>query len=301
MQLDEIKKEYLKRVEWKNIAPLHELIKNLPTIHDAKISFDDAIKIETDINQTQKEQILHCAKELKPWRKGPFEVFDIFIDTEWQSFIKYNLLAPHINLKDKVVADIGCNNGYYMFRMLKDKPKKVIGFDPSALTYMQFLFLNHFIKSDIVQYELLGIEHVEFYNHKFDVIFCLGVLYHRSDPISSLKSLHKALNIGGEVIIDTIIINEDGDYCLFPKDRYAGMKNVYFFPTISALKNWLFRAGFEDIVVLAIKPTDFEEQRKTEWIDSFSLNNFLQNDDVTKTIEGYPAPVRAYVKARKIK
>lgn len=301
MQLDEIKKEYLKRLEWKNIAPLHELIKKLPEIENTSVFFDNVVKIQADISQAQKKQILYCAKELKPWRKGPFEVFDIFIDTEWQSFIKYNLLAPHINLKNKVVADIGCNNGYYMFRMLKDKPKKVIGFDPSALTFMQFLFLNHFIKSDIVQYELLGIEHIEFYNHKFDVIFCLGVLYHRSDPISSLKSLHKALNIGGEVIIDTIIINEEGDYCLFPKDRYAGMKNVYFFPTISALENWLLRAGFEDITVLAIKPTDFEEQRKTDWIDSFSLNNFLQSDDVTKTIEGYPAPVRAYVKARKIK
>jgi tRNA (mo5U34)-methyltransferase len=173
-----------------------------------------------------------------------------------------------------------------------------VGFDPSAQMYLQFLFVNHFLKSDI-SYELLGIEHVEFHEHKFDLIFCLGVLYHRSDPIDSLKSLNRSLNPGGEVIIDTMIIEGEEEICLFPEERYAAMRNVYFLPTIPALKNWLKRAGFIDIEVLAIKATDLEEQRKTEWIDSHSLNNFLKSDDITKTIEGYPAPIRAYMKARK--
>ena len=57
-----------------------------------------------------------------------------------------------------------------MFRMLEDKPKRLIGFDPSPLTLHQFEFINHFVKSDIV-YEMLGVEHLEFYNHKFDFIF----------------------------------------------------------------------------------------------------------------------------------
>ena len=57
--------------------------------------------------------------------------------------------------------------------------KLTLGFDPSALTYLQFLFVNHFVGSNIVEYELLGIEHIEHYHHTFDVIFCLGVLYHR--------------------------------------------------------------------------------------------------------------------------
>lgn len=300
MQLEEIKKERLKCLAWKNIAPIYALIKELPETKNSNVVYGDTVKIEAALSDNEKERILECAKELKPWRKGPFDIFGIFIDTEWRSFIKYNLLAPHLDLKDKVVADVGCNNGYYMFRMLEKSPKRVIGFDPSALTYMQFLFLNHFIKSEIVEYELFGIEHIEFYNHKFDVILCLGVLYHRSDPISSLKSLYRSMNPGGELIVDTIIIEGDDDICLFPKERYAGMKNVYFFPTLPALKNWLFRAGFDEIEVIAIKPTDFEEQRETEWIDSQSLNNFLQNDDITKTVEGYPAPIRAYVKARRI-
>lgn len=300
MDIEAIKEERRQWLTWKNIAPGYELVKALPEVDVTDIRFEDAVTVKADIDETTYQRVLETAKALKPWRKGPFDICDIFIDTEWQSNIKYDLIAPHIDLKDKVVADVGCNNGYYMFRMLEQDPKRVIGFDPSALTYLQFLFVNHFIKSDIVEYELLGIEHIEHYHHTFDVIFCLGVLYHRSDPVASLKSLYRSLNKGGEIIIDTIVIGGEEEMCLFPKERYASMRNVYFLPTVPALENWLYRAGFEDIEVLALKPTDTEEQRKTEWIDSFSLNNFLQSDDSSKTIEGYPAPIRAYVKARRV-
>ena len=205
--------------------------------------------------------------------KRSFSLNTLFIDTEWQSQIKYNLLEPHFNLKDKIVGDIGCNNGYYLFRMLTHAPKKLIGFDPSAIYYSQFQFIDHFIKSDIV-YELLGVEHVEFYEHKFDVLFCLGVLYHRSDPVMMLKSLFKGLNKGGELILDTFMIDGEGEMCLTPKDRYSKIPNIYFVPTVSALINWCHRAGFESVEVLETVVTDANEQRKTEWIDGQSLEDF---------------------------
>jgi tRNA (mo5U34)-methyltransferase len=160
--------------------------------------------------------------------------------------------------------------------------------------------LNHFIKSDIV-FELLGVEHVEFYEHKFDTLFCLGVLYHRADPIGMLKSLYKGLNQGGELILDTFMIDGEEDICLTPRDRYSKMNNIYFIPTVSALKNWCYRAGFEEIEVLAMVKTEHEEQRKTEWIQTQSLNDFLDKNDQNKTVEGYPAPKRVYIKAKKLK
>ena len=182
--------------------------------------------------------------------------------------------------------------------MLAHKPTKLVGFDPSAITLSQFWFLNHFIKSDIV-YELLGVEHVELYEHRFDVLFCLGVLYHRPDPIGMLKSLFRGLESGGELILDTFMIDGDGDICLTPRDRYSKMGNIYFIPTINALKNWCYRAGFDSVEVLATMTTDANEQRKTEWIDTQSLGDFLDPTDSTKTIEGYPAPKRVYIKAIK--
>ncbi len=299
MNLDILREERQKWLTWKNIRPYQEAIKALPEYSNIEVTLGDRVELQIEnLSNEEAEQIKQTALLMKPWRKGPFQLNKLFIDSEWQSQIKYNLLEPHFDLKDKIVGDIGCNNGYYLFRMLSQKPKKLIGFDPSAIYYSQFQFLNHFIKSDIV-YELLGVEHVEFYEHKFDTLFCLGVLYHRSDPVAMLKSLFKGLNKGGELILDTFMIDGEEEMCLTPKDRYSKIPNIYFVPTVKALKNWCHRAGFETVVVLETMKTEHNEQRKTEWIDTQSLEDFLDPNDSTKTVEGYPAPKRVYIKAIK--
>jgi len=301
MDLQLLREERKKWLTWKNILPYQEAIKNLPQYEDVEVSLGDRVSMTIpNLGIADIEQIEETALLMKPWRKGPFQINDLFIDSEWQSQIKYNLLEPYFDLKDKVVGDIGCNNGYYLFRMLTHEPKKLIGFDPSAIYYSQFQFMNHFVKSDIV-YELLGVEHVEFYEHKFDTLFCLGVLYHRSDPVAMLKSLFKGLNKGGELILDTFMIDGEGEMCLTPKDRYSKIPNIYFVPTVNALINWCTRAGFESVEVLETMVTESNEQRKTKWIDTQSLEDFLDPNDETKTVEGYPAPKRVYIKALKLK
>ncbi|MCG3693054.1 tRNA 5-methoxyuridine(34)/uridine 5-oxyacetic acid(34) synthase CmoB [Aliarcobacter butzleri] len=303
MNLEILQKKKEECRTWKNVEPWFLQLKEACKIEKSnlKIDYGDWFSIgnRADLSDEEYEIIVQTAKKLIPWRKGPFKIFDLEIDSEWQSNIKYNLIRPYFNLKDKIVADIGCNNGYYMFRMLEDKPKRLIGFDPSPLTLHQFEFINHFVKSDIV-YEMLGVEHLEFYNHKFDFIFMLGVLYHRPDPVGTLKSLARGLNSKGEILIDTFMIDGDDEICLTPNKRYSKIPNIYFIPTIPALKNWLERAGFENIEVLATTVTTSQEQRKTPWSFDESLEDFLDPNDSSKTVEGYPAPKRVYVKARKI-
>lgn len=303
MNLEILQKKKEECRTWKNVEPWFLQLKEACKIEKSnlKIDYGDWFSIgnRADLSDEEYEIIVQTAKKLIPWRKGPFKIFDLEIDSEWQSNIKYNLIRPYFNLKDKIVADIGCNNGYYMFRMLEDCPKRLIGFDPSPLTLHQFEFINHFVKSDIV-YEMLGVEHLEFYNHKFDFIFMLGVLYHRPDPVGTLKSLARGLNSKGEILIDTFMIDGDDEICLTPNKRYSKIPNIYFIPTIPALKNWLERAGFENIEVLATTITTSQEQRKTPWSFDESLEDFLDPTDSSKTVEGYPAPKRVYVKARKI-
>ncbi len=299
MNLNTLREERKKWLTWKNIIPYQEAIKKLPQYNAVEVNLGDSVSLKIpNLSEDGANQIKEIALLMKPWRKGSFEINNLFIDSEWQSQIKYNLLEPHFNLQDKIVGDIGCNNGYYLFRMLSHKPKKLIGFDPSVIYYSQFQFINHFIKSDIV-YELLGVEHVEFYEHKFDTLFCLGVLYHRSDPMMMLKSLYKGLNKGGELILDTFMIDGEEEICLTPKERYSKIPNIYFVPTIPALINWCHRAGFEHVEVLETMVTQSNEQRKTEWIDTQSLEDYLDPNDKTKTVEGYPAPKRAYIRAIK--
>ena len=296
MNLENVRKERQKWMTWKNIAPLRESIQAFEGVA-CNAEFNDVVSISGDFDE---QKVYETAKLLMPWRKGPFSIGETFIDSEWKSFIKYNLLRPYFDLKDKRVADIGCNNGYYMFRMQEDQPKLLVGFDPSPLYKTQFDFINHFVQSDIV-YELLGVEHLEFYEEKFDTIFCLGVLYHRSDPVAMLKSLYKGLDKKGEVILDTFYIDGEEEMALCPESSYSKIPNIYFVPTIKALKNWCMRAGFDDFEVLEVSVTDAKEQRKTEWIEGQSLEDFLDPNDNSKTVEGYPAPQRVYVRLSKDK
>lgn len=296
MDLKALRVEREKWMTWKNIKPLREAIASLPQL-DASLLPGDTVSLKTE-ETVDHEQIESVARMMMPWRKGPFDLFGLFIDTEWQSFMKYNLLRPHFNLENKRVADIGCNNGYYLFRMQEDSPSALVGFDPSALYKTQFDFINHFAKSAI-KYELLGVEHLPYYEEKFDTIFCLGVLYHRSDPVAMLKQLYKGLDSEGEVILDTFMIDGDDEMALCPKGSYSKIPNIYFVPTIPALKNWCLRAGFSDFEVLETSVTSADEQRKTEWIEGQSLEDFLDPEDPTKTVEGYSAPKRVYVRLTK--
>ncbi len=298
MNLDTLRQERQKWLGWKNIAPLQEAIAALPEPQVNAVYLDDTVGVDLDpaFEAEYGMQIEQTARLLMPWRKGPFRLGELFIDSEWQSQIKYNLLEPHFDLRDKIVGDIGCNNGYYLFRMQTQNPAKLVGFDPSAVYCSQFRFIDHFLQSGIV-YEMLGVEHVEHYEHRFDILFCLGVLYHRPDPIATLKSLYRGLESGGELILDTFMIDGEEEVCLTPRDRYSKIGNIYFIPTVNALKNWCYRAGFAQVEVLEIKTTDRTEQRKTEWIASQSLEDFLDPDDPGKTVEGYPAPKRVYIRA----
>lgn len=302
MDINLVRNERNKWFSWKNIEPIYQKVENLKKYEfkDIDVINKDWFEIQSKTTLTAQDEhlVYDCAKSLIPWRKGPFKVFNIDIDSEWQSHIKYDIIKNHLNIENKIVADVGCNNGYYMFRMLEKKPKKLVGFDPSPLFKLQFDFINNFTKSNIV-YELLGVEHIEFYEHKFDFIVMMGVLYHRTDPISTLKSLNRSLNKDGQILIDTFMIDGDDDIVLSPKDRYSKIPNVYFVPTVSALQNWLSRAGFCDFELIDIKQTNLDEQRKTSWSSEQSLEDFLDPFDNSKTIEGYPAPKRVYMKASK--
>ena len=278
------------------IQEAYKRISSLPKV-EARLSYHDGVHIDFQASQDEIEQIRDVAKGLKPWRKGPFYLNELHIDSEWRSFIKWGILASRIKLEDKDVADVGCNNGYYLYEMLKHKPRSLTGFDPGEIFYAQFCFLQHFLHAPIV-YERLGIEHLAGYEKKFDVIFCLGVLYHRSDPIAALKSLSRALRPDGEIILDTLIIDDEREIALFPKESYAKMRNIYFIPSVSALRAWCYRARLELVEVLDMRQTTIDEQRKTEWIDSLSLDSFLA-EDLQTTIEGYPMPKRGYFRLKR--
>ncbi|MCG9666271.1 tRNA 5-methoxyuridine(34)/uridine 5-oxyacetic acid(34) synthase CmoB [Vibrio mediterranei] len=229
-----------------------------------------------------------------PWRKGPYHVHDIHIDTEWRSDWKWDRVLPHISpLKNRSVLDVGCGNGYHMWRMLGEGARLCVGIDPSHLFLVQFEAIRKMMGNDQRAHLLpLGIEQLPELQ-AFDTVFSMGVLYHRRSPLDHLIQLKNQLVPGGELILETLVIEGDENAVLVPHDRYAQMRNVYFFPSARALKVWLEKVGFENVRIVDENVTTIGEQRTTEWMTHNSLPEYLDQNDPSKTVEGYPAPRRA--------
>ena len=234
-----------------------------------------------------------------PWRKGPFQVGKTLIDTEWRSDWKWQRISRHIQpLEGKQVLDIGCGNGYHLFRMLGAGADLALGIDPTILFNYQFSLLQRLSQPNRAYLLPLRSEHLPQFGG-FDTVFSLGVLYHRRSPIDHLKELLSFAKPGGELVLETLIVEGDQNTLLIPRDRYAKMANVWFIPSTSMLELMLRRAGFVDVKTVDVDVTSLEEQRATRWMQFQSLEDYLDPTDKTKTVEGYPAPTRAILTARK--
>ncbi len=251
------------------------------------------------LTEPQRDQLLQALRGLHPWRKGPFELFGVHVDTEWRSDWKWDRLGGSIaDLTGRRILDVGCGNGYHCWRMLGDGAAEVIGIDPTPLFIVQFWALQKYLQQDNAWVLPLGIEHVPPKLQAFDTVFSMGVLYHRRSPMDHLIELRDCLRKGGQLVLETLIIDGGPGETLVPSGRYARMGNVWFLPSVDTLKLWLEKVGFEDPQVVDINVTSTEEQRSTEWMTFHSLKDFLDPEDHTKTIEGYPAPMRAVVTAQ---
>ncbi|MBU0673104.1 MAG: tRNA 5-methoxyuridine(34)/uridine 5-oxyacetic acid(34) synthase CmoB [Proteobacteria bacterium] len=263
---------------------------------------NDVVTIGRDdeITPDQKALLLETLRAYMPWRKGPFNVFGIEIDAEWRSERKWNRLLPVLpELTGKKIADVGCNNGYYMFRMAAQKPELILGFEPHLLYHYTFQTLNSLAGLSNLETELLGVENLGLFEGYFDVIFLMGVLYHRISPIEVLKETWKALRPGGSLIVESQAIPGDDPVALFPTETYGKVPGTYFVPTGTCLANWLIRSGFDDVSIFCSHPMSNQEQRQTDWMSFESYDDFMAPNNPDQTIEGYPAPWRVFLKAVK--
>lgn len=235
---------------------------------------------------------------LHPWRKGPMRIAGVTIDTEWRSDWKWQRIEPHIELRGQRVLDIGCGNGYYGWRMLGHGADFVLGLDPTLVYSMQWLACRHFAGETKNLVVPLGIEDLPVDAGGFDSVFSMGVLYHRKDPVRHLQRLASLARPGGQVVLETLVLEGQEKQVLEPPGRYARMRNVHAVPTVPMLLEWVNSAGLEQARIIDVSPTLTAEQRSTAWMTFESLEQCLDPDDDCKTIEGHPAPVRAALVAR---
>lgn len=274
----------------------------LPKVDDATLDIKTGVSVSSanGLSEAQQNHLDASLRALIPWRKGPFHLFDTHIDTEWRSDWKWDRVLPHLSpLAGRKVLDVGCGSGYHCWRMLGEGADWVLGIDPSPRFVVQFEMLKHFSQNCAIDVVPLGIEHLPSPLDFFDTTFSMGVFYHRSSPIDHLKELRATLKPGGELVLETLVIDGELGQCLVPDDRYAQMRNVWFLPSVATLLQWMQRCGFDDARCVDICQTSTDEQRSTEWMPNHSLQDFLDPKNQNLTIEGLPAPKRAVIVAKR--
>ncbi|MFM9270547.1 tRNA 5-methoxyuridine(34)/uridine 5-oxyacetic acid(34) synthase CmoB [Halomonas elongata] len=259
----------------------------------------DSVTVECELDDARRRQCENLLRALAPWRKGPYRLGGVTIDTEWRSDWKWQRVAPHLSsLHGRRVLDVGGGNGYHAWRMSGAGATFTLVIDPSPRFFWQFQAVRHFVgdaDNGRTQFLPVGIEDVPDELAAFDTVFSMGVLYHRPSPLEHLLQLKAALRPGGELVLETLVVRGDDTTVLLPSERYAAMPNVYFLPSSAALVGWLERCGFENARVVDEADTSLDEQRATDWMTFQSLADFLDPEDATRTREGYPAPRRAVV------
>lgn len=265
---------------------------------DAQVLADqDTVTIRAgDAAAVPRPQVTDALRGLMPWRKGPFNFFDVTIDTEWRSDWKWQRVAPHLApLDGRDVLDVGCGSGYHCWRMKGAGAASVLGIDPTPLFFVQYLAVQRYWPGSQVWHMPLRMEELPAGLGCFDTVFSMGVLYHRRSPLDHLLELKAALKPGGQLVLETLVVAGDEQQLLFPQDRYSAMRNVYFLPSSAMLLIWLQRCGFVNARCVDESNTTIDEQRQTEWMQFQSLPDFLDPEDASRTREGYPAPRRAVV------
>ncbi|MGX9273195.1 tRNA 5-methoxyuridine(34)/uridine 5-oxyacetic acid(34) synthase CmoB [Pantoea ananatis] len=279
----------------------YKSLEYLPQLEPQRLDLLHSVSADRDdVSERHRQGIEKLLRNLMPWRKGPYSLYGTEINTEWRSDWKWDRVLPHISpLAGRTVLDVGCGSGYHMWRMIGAGAHLVVGIDPMQLFLCQFEAVRKLLNDDRRAHLLpLGIEQLPVLQ-AFDTVFSMGVLYHRRSPLDHLLQLKNQLVSGGELVLETLVIEGDVNQVLVPGERYAHMRNVYFIPSAEALKSWMEKCGFVDVRIVDFAVTTTDEQRRTSWMTSESLAEFLDPADSGKTVEGYPAPLRAVLVATK--
>lgn len=280
-----------------DLSKWQNALDQLPVIETQKVQLDQAtvsLVGDSDKNDSLAKHLM----QLHPWRKGPFSLFGLHIDTEWRSDWKWTRLEQALEpMQGRLVLDVGCGNGYHCWRMAGAGAKAVLGIDPTLVYVFQYWALQNYIQDQRVWVLPLRIENLPKRIRQFDTTFSMGVLYHRRSPIEHLLELQGTLRSGGQLVLETLVLDGTDNNTLVPEGRYARMNNVWFLPTVPALESWLRKTKFRNIQVVDVSTTTVNEQRSTRWMKFESLSACLDSDNKDLTIEGHPAPVRAIITA----
>ena len=237
--------------------------------------------------------------QLVPWRKGPFKLFGLPIQSEWNCNFKWQRLVGQLpSIENDAILDVGSGYGYFAWRMRANGARFVACLEPNFISFVQYHFLNFFSDDIGIRFVPVSLENSPRANFLFDKVFMMGTLYHTKNPFEHLKRATSFLKQRGYLILETLIFESDKVALFVPKDKYALMPNVWHIPSFLAIKKWLCDLGYLKVDLIDVDTTSQIEQSSSLHMPYKSLSDGIDHEDRNMTVELYPRPKRGIILAQ---
>ena len=172
-------------------------------------------------------------------------------------------------LEGKRILEIGPKHGKDTMLLAKLNPSELILIDLPEKDSIVREWLPHvpcrratYLEGNILyltneQYEQLG---------SFDLIWCLGVLYHNVEQLRLLKRLFDLCDVGGVVVIESSTtrnkkLEKSNVVEIHWPEPYRGVQTITHLPSRLAIKSWLEMIGFTDVIIHDIYSRTLRWQR----------------------------------------
>lgn len=154
--------------------------------------------------------------------------------------LKYKILSI-TNIKDKVVADLGCGTGFVSLALVNEA-SIVFSVDNSSNMLKQ-LRANALDKNYKNLYLIKSsLDSLSLFDESVDIVFINMALHHIKDAKKAILEMHRVLKKDGVVIISDVM-EHNGEWAreeMF--DEWLGFSN-------KQIENWLEEAGFNKIQI----------------------------------------------------
>ena len=237
------------------------------------------------INSEIKKRIVELNDE-QPWNHN-IEIID-GIETSpgkqtshGKNLVKWNRIEKIIDiigLYNKSVLDIGCNEGFFTYK-LAGKGAKVVGGDIDLLRIKKAKFIQSILHNQNIEFTVLDIYSNKFQKlQKFDFCLCMGFLHRIPDPYRAIQAITQKTNM---VLFEWKALKHglhDESYAYFSpknidvKDFYG---TEYWLISYKALELILRRLGFNYFYRI-----DDPSQRRAILVAGKTKNNLFDQPDI---------------------
>jgi len=155
------------------------------------------------------------------------------------------------DLKEKIVLDVGCGDGFFIPSLLKKNPKKVIGIDISK--WLIDIAKKEIKTKNVEFYQMDLTKKLKFKDNFFDVIISYNILQEIRNISTPFKEMARVLKRRGKLIISIT----HPLYHLFISGvetrNKDSIENLKRYPKIEPIRSTAIK-GFEKLFIVYRKP-----------------------------------------------